>query len=64
MGAKAGELFGGDDYTIIGFAINMESVIATFMTLAILILSEIIPKTIGANNWKALTPFTVSTINF
>ena len=64
VGAKAGELFGGDNYTIMGFAINMESVIATFMTLAILILSEIIPKTIGANNWKALTPFTVSTINF
>lgn len=39
-----------------------ESIIATVMTLAILILSEIIPKTIGANNWKALTPFTVLTI--
>jgi len=28
------------------------------MTLLILILSEIIPKTIGANNWKGLAPFT------
>lgn len=30
-----------------------------FMTLAILILSEIIPKTIGANYWKEFAPFTV-----
>jgi len=29
------------------------------MTLAILILSEIIPKTIGANYWKALTPVSI-----
>jgi len=29
------------------------------MTLGILILSEIIPKTLGANNWQRLTPFTV-----
>ena len=29
------------------------------MTAAILILSEIIPKTIGATNWRVLAPFTV-----
>jgi len=63
VGAQAGQLFGDTNYAIGGFAINMESVIATVMTLAILILSEIIPKTIGANNWKALTSFTVSTLN-
>jgi CBS domain containing-hemolysin-like protein len=34
------------------------------MTLAILILSEIIPKTIGANYWKELAPFTVKSLNF
>lgn len=34
------------------------------MTLGILILSEIIPKTIGANYWKELAPFTVSSLNF
>lgn len=32
------------------------------MTLFILILSEIIPKTIGANNWKSLAPFTTRTL--
>lgn len=34
------------------------------MTLAILILSEIIPKTIGANYWKELMPFTVRSVHF
>ncbi len=32
------------------------------MTLAILILSEIIPKTLGANGWKGLTNFTVRSL--
>lgn len=32
------------------------------MTLAILILSEIIPKTIGANNWRSLAPFTTKSL--
>jgi len=32
------------------------------MTLAILILSEIIPKTLGANYWKELTPFTTTSL--
>lgn len=33
--------------------------VPTLMTLAILVLSEIVPKTIGANNWQNLAPFTV-----
>jgi CBS domain containing-hemolysin-like protein len=33
------------------------------MTLAILILSEIIPKTIGANKWQSLAPFTIRSLN-
>jgi len=32
------------------------------MTLAILILSEIIPKTMGAMHWQALAPFTVASL--
>lgn len=39
-------------------------VVPVAMTLAILILSEIIPKTIGANNWKSLAPFTTKTLRF
>jgi CBS domain containing-hemolysin-like protein len=33
------------------------------MTLAILVLSELIPKTIGANYWKELAPFTVTSLS-
>lgn len=62
VGAKAGEVFGENFFTLVGVKMSYESIIAVFMTLAILILSEIIPKTIGANNWKALSPFTVKTI--
>lgn len=32
-------------------------------TASILIFSEIIPKTIGATNWKSLAPFTVKSLN-
>ncbi|MEJ2321531.1 MAG: CNNM domain-containing protein [Gammaproteobacteria bacterium] len=38
-------------------------VVPVVMTLGILILSEIIPKTIGANFWKELAPFTVASLN-
>ncbi len=34
-------------------------VVPIVMTLAILILSELIPKTLGANYWRELIPFTV-----
>lgn len=37
-------------------------VVPTIMVLGILILSEIIPKTLGANHWQRLVPFTVSTL--
>ena len=33
------------------------------MTLAILVLSEIIPKTFGATHWQALAPFTVNSLS-
>ena len=32
------------------------------MTFAILVFSEITPKTIGANNWRRLAPFTAKSI--
>lgn len=47
------------------FGVNMAAVVVpVVMTLAILILSEIIPKTLGANYWRALTGFTVSALNY
>ncbi len=63
VGAQAGKLFGSHHFDFLGLALSYESLIAGIMTLAILILSEIIPKTLGANYWRALTPFTVTSIN-
>lgn len=62
VGVQAGKLFGTHSLDISFISITYESVIAAAMTLAILILSEIIPKTIGANWWKSLTPFTVKSL--
>ena len=49
-GAQAALVF-GDAYL---------GVISAVLTLMILIFSEIIPKTLGANYWRRLTPFTVT----
>jgi CBS domain containing-hemolysin-like protein len=38
------------------------SVISAVLTVLILVFSEIIPKTIGANFWKGLAPFTATTL--
>jgi len=63
VGAQAGKIF-GENYIIKDpIPLSYESIIAGVMTLAILILSEIIPKTIGANNWRSLAPFTVTSLN-
>ena len=34
------------------------------MTLAILVLSELIPKTLGANHWQSLAPVTATCLDF
>jgi CBS domain containing-hemolysin-like protein len=40
------------------FGINTVGIVSAIMTLLILIVSEIIPKTIGASYWKSLANFT------
>jgi len=62
VGAQAKVAFPNESYDLFGINFQMEPVIASLMTLAILILSEIIPKTIGANSWKRLAPFTVNSL--
>mgnify|MGYP006283321967 CR=1 FL=1 len=52
VGAQAQEIW-GNEYL---------SVTSGVLTLLILILSEIIPKTIGASFWKSLAPFTAKTL--
>ncbi len=64
VGSQAGTLY-GDQPIVIGGAtmpFTLEAIIGAVMTLAILILSEIIPKTLGANYWKQLVPFTVRSL--
>ena len=62
VGAQAGKLYGETELTLGPIHLTYESLIAGAMTLAILFLSEIIPKTIGANRWKDLAPFTIRSI--
>ena len=61
VGVQAAKVF-KEDFTIYGIHINGEGIVAGLMTFAILIFSEIIPKTIGASYWKELTPFTVRSL--
>ncbi len=63
VGSQAAVLFGESYIEVFGVSlISWEALIAGLMTLAILIFSEVIPKTIGANNWETLTPFAVSSL--
>jgi len=55
VGASATKVW-PDNELITGIAVPV------VVTLAILILSELIPKTLGANYWKGLTPFTVKSL--
>ena len=50
-----------NSYSILGASVSEDllvGIVSTIMTLLVLILSEIIPKTIGANYWHKLAPFT------
>lgn len=65
VGMQAEKIFEGESLMLFGIPMpfSAEALISALMTLAILILSEIIPKTLGANYWKRLTPFTVTSLN-
>jgi CBS domain containing-hemolysin-like protein len=60
VGAQAARLF--SDSRLLGVNVAVV-VVPTVMTLAILILSEIIPKTLGANYWRTLVGFTTRSVN-
>ncbi|MFA5535440.1 MAG: hemolysin family protein, partial [Mariniphaga sp.] len=62
VGVQAGKVFGTHFIDLSFIHISYESLIAGVLTLGILVLSEIIPKTLGANYWKQLTPFTVRSL--
>ena len=54
---------GAQATAIWGASFTSAIVVPVVMTLAILLLSEIIPKTIGANYWRELAGFTVRSLN-
>lgn len=56
VGDQAAKIWADTNPVITGFVVPVS------MTLAILVLSELIPKTIGANYWKELTPFTARSL--
>ena len=62
VGAQASRIWGSGGFGFAGLVVNYEAVVAAVTTLAILVLSEIIPKTIGANHWERLAPFTVRSL--
>ncbi|MEJ2515067.1 MAG: hemolysin family protein [Gammaproteobacteria bacterium] len=62
VGAQANVLFGTGGIQVAGMLISYEAIVAAATTLAILVLSEIIPKTLGANYWEKLAPFTVRSL--
>lgn len=50
-------------YKIEFLGMNIVGVVSAIMTMLILVVSEIIPKTIGATYWKKLGPFTAMFLN-
>jgi len=50
------------NYEISVFGVNTVGIISALMTLLILVVSEIIPKTIGATYWKQLAGFTATSL--
>ncbi|WP_020568710.1 hemolysin family protein [Neolewinella persica] len=65
VGASTGAAFGPGGFTlpVVEWVVSYEVLVSVVMTLAILILSEIIPKNLGATYWKQLAPFTVKSLN-
>lgn len=51
-------------YKIDIFGINIVGVVSAIMTILILVVSEIIPKTIGATHWRKLAKFSTQALTF
>ncbi|MBT8256082.1 MAG: DUF21 domain-containing protein [Bacteroidia bacterium] len=49
-------------YKVEVLGVNIVGIVSALMTILILVVSEIIPKTIGATYWKRLGPFTAITV--
>lgn len=62
VGSQSAKIWGSTHYSLLGIQMSIEGIVAGLMTLAILILSEIIPKTLGAGYWKQMAGFTVRSL--
>lgn len=49
-------------YKVDFFGINIVGIVSAIMTVLILVISEIIPKTIGATHWQKLAKFSTQTL--
>ncbi|MCR9278794.1 MAG: hemolysin family protein [Pseudomonadaceae bacterium] len=58
VGQQATLIWGDTNVWLTSFAVP------ALMTIGVLVLSEIVPKTIGATYWRRLAPFTVSCLQF
>ncbi len=63
VGAQAEKVFGETNFAIGALEISFTSITAAIMTILILVLSEIIPKTIGATFWRGLASFSTYTLD-
>ncbi|MEM1216964.1 MAG: DUF21 domain-containing protein, partial [Bacteroidota bacterium] len=62
VGQQAEAVYGDGGMMLFGQSIPFTGIVASVMTLAVLILSEIIPKTLGANYWRNLAGFTARSL--
>ena len=62
VGEQAAEYFSTGGFQIFGIDVSFTGIVASLMPLGVLLLSEIIPKSIGANNWKSLAGFTARSL--
>lgn len=62
VGAQANVLYGSSGVQLLGVSLSFEALVAAGATLAILVFSEIIPKTLGASYWQRFVPFTVASL--
>lgn len=64
VGEQAGKLYAETEpLHFLGLSVEQVTVVSVIMTILVLVVSEIIPKTIGATYWKKLAGFSTTTLN-
>ncbi|WP_035916940.1 CNNM domain-containing protein [Flavimarina sp. Hel_I_48] len=62
VGDQAGKMASEGGWDVSFFGLSFVAIVSTLMTILILVISEIIPKTIGATYWKSLGNFTARSL--